>query len=52
MERLQTDVNLQEAILNCLDSAMLNCPITTNTTNGPFSEALQVQAQISWLRML
>jgi hypothetical protein len=49
METLQMAPNLQEVILNVIDSALAGRPI--NTT-GVFREALEAQSQIGWLGLL
>jgi hypothetical protein len=49
MANLNTDPNLQEAILHCIDSALAGRYITTT---GPFRAALVAQARIGWLGML
>jgi exonuclease III len=49
MENLKTDPNLQEAILNCIDSALGEREIHTT---GPFREALEAQSRIGWVGML
>jgi hypothetical protein len=49
MEKLHTDTNLQETIIHCLDSAIADRAIPLQ---GPFREAIQAQARISWLGML
>jgi hypothetical protein len=49
MERLNTDSNLQETILNCIDSAITERAVISN---GPFSNALESQSDIGWIDML
>jgi hypothetical protein len=49
MEVLQTDTNLIEAIINCMDNAMADRAIITA---GPFQKALESQSRIGWLAML
>jgi hypothetical protein len=49
MERHKTDTNLQETIVNCIDSTLSDRDI--NRT-GPFTETLEAQYQIGWEEML
>jgi hypothetical protein len=49
METLQTNTNLTEAILNCIDSAMASRAIPAI---GPFQDAIEAQSRIGWLNML
>jgi hypothetical protein len=49
MTALQTDTNLQESIVNCIDRAMSNREITAH---GPFKKALTSQSLIGWLALL
>jgi hypothetical protein len=49
MERLKTDSNLQEPILNCIDSAIAE---RANIINGTFNNALDSQSKIGWIDMI
>jgi hypothetical protein len=49
MERLKTDLNLQEMILNCINSAISERAIIIK---GPFHNALDSQSKIGWIDMI
>jgi hypothetical protein len=49
MVKTSTNGELQDTIINCLDSAMAHRPIHTH---GTFHRALTAQAQIGWVHML
>jgi hypothetical protein len=49
MEVLQTNPNLQECIINCIDAALSNRAILIS---GPFTKALTAQSEIGWVSML
>jgi hypothetical protein len=49
LDMLQTETNLQEAIVSCLDSTLADRNIHMQ---GPFHMALEAQSSIGWLGML
>jgi hypothetical protein len=49
LDNLNTDPNLQESILHCIDSALAGRDIAIT---GPFRDAIEAQARIGWLSML
>ncbi len=49
MEKLGTNMNLQESIAHCIDSALSDRAITVS---GPFYKALEAQSKIGWVSML